>query len=64
MTRPGMSLFDIIHPPGNPWLEKLLSGKAKPPAGVRVVRFDQSDDFDAPEGQSEAGIRLRDFAEA
>lgn len=58
------TLIDILEPPRNPWLKKLLSGKGKAPAGVRVVRFEGQDDFDATEYLGEAKAKLRDFAEA
>ncbi|MDP2795346.1 MAG: hypothetical protein Q8O25_14915 [Sulfurisoma sp.] len=58
------TLMDILDPPRNPWLGRLLSGKGKPPAGVRVIRFDEPDDFAAPDGLGEAKAKLRDFAEA
>ena len=41
----GPTLMDVIEPPGNLWLQKLLKGKSGSlPPGVRVVRFE------APEG--------------
>jgi hypothetical protein len=39
------SLMDVIAPPINPWLRKILDGKAADlPTGVRIVRFESDDD--------------------
>jgi hypothetical protein len=44
MTKTGLSLFDILVPPGNPWLCRFLPGKTDLPKGVRVVRHCGGDD--------------------
>lgn len=46
------TLMDIIEPPGNPWLQKVLKGKSgAAPDGVRVVRFSVEDE-DEPSNQA------------
>lgn len=57
MKAAGPTLMDVIAPPGNVWLQKLLKGKggAMPP-GVRVVRFEapeESDDETPPRRKRE-----------
>jgi hypothetical protein len=44
MTSQSMSLMDILTPPGNPWLADIARRKTDLPAGVRIVRFSESDD--------------------
>lgn len=51
MTRPTMSLIDILEPPANQWLKELSKRKANLPAGVRVVRFSDEDNEVAEEGE-------------
>jgi hypothetical protein len=38
VTDRSTKLLDILDPPGNPWLRDLSRGRAKVPAGVRVLR--------------------------
>lgn len=39
--------MDVIAPPGNLWLQKLLKGKAEAlPPGVRVIRYEAPDELD------------------
>lgn len=40
MNKQGLRLIDILDPPSNPWLNELLMGKVKLPAGVRVLKVD------------------------
>lgn len=49
MNHQGMSLLDVLAPPGNRWLMELSRRKAELPPGVRIVRFDNGDD----EGEQE-----------
>ena len=58
------TLIDILQPPVNPWLKKLLSGRGQTPPGVRVVRFEGQDDPDTSERLPEARSGQRAFAEA
>lgn len=44
MNPQGMSLMDVLAPPGNRWLMELSRRKANLPPGVRIVRFDNGDD--------------------
>lgn len=50
MTQRGMSLMDVLAPPGNDWLKELSRRKTDLPAGVHIVRFsDGEDEFAADE---------------
>lgn len=53
--------MDVIAPPGNLWLQKLLKGKGGTvPPGVRVVRFEapeEADEAPPPRRQREAVAR-------
>lgn len=58
------TLMDVLTPPGNPWLRKILAARGgSVPEGVQVVRFggrDDADEFDAPPPTA----RAREMAEA
>lgn len=43
MSHTGMSLLEVLDPPGNPWLAKLARDKADIPTGVRIVRHSDGD---------------------
>lgn len=58
MTDRTMSLMDVLAPPGNDWLRELSRRKSDLPAGVRVVRFSDSDD-DSVEDTEAAGMTTR-----
>lgn len=65
MTHRAMSLMDVLAPPGNDWLRELSRRKADLPAGVRIVRFSETDDdpVDDPEA-TWAATRRRNRAAA
>ena len=43
MSKNGMSLYDILNPPVNQWLQGLAKRKSDLPLGVRIVRFSEDD---------------------
>jgi hypothetical protein len=61
----GLSLMDILDPPGNTWLRELGKGKAPLPGGVRLVRHvcGEEDTLDRNERLRLARRKLHDFAD-
>ena len=58
MTPQGMSLMDVLAPPGNRWLMELSRRKSDLPPGVQIVRFNDAED-DLDEGEAGAGTKPR-----
>lgn len=59
MTQRGMSLMDVLAPPGNDWLKELSRRKTDLPAGVHIVRFGDNDDDSAVDDESTAAKARR-----
>lgn len=57
MTRRAMSLMDVLAPPGNDWLRELCRHRTDLPAGVKIVRFGESDD-DSVEDDEGAKMKI------
>ena len=59
MSHPGMSLMDVLAPPGNEWLRELSRRKSDLPAGVHIVRFSDADDELAEDPEKSGGKARR-----
>ncbi len=66
MPSTGISLMEILDPPGNPWLRDLTKCKTALPAGIRLLRHagGEDDTFERNERLRKAKRKLHDFAES
>jgi hypothetical protein len=57
------SMYDVLNPPGNPWLKAISAAKVPLPKGVRLLRnsSEESAPFDRHVRLRAAKDRLRDF---
>jgi hypothetical protein len=59
------SMYDVLNPPGNPWLKAISASKVPLPHGVRILRnsSEESTSFDRHVRLRAAKERLRDFVD-
>jgi hypothetical protein len=61
----GVTLGDVLNPPGNPWLKAISASKVPLPHGVRILRnsSEESTAFDRHVRLRAAKERMRDFVD-